>query len=352
MNKNSLSFTHTALRYLAIGGLPALLMVLFAWAGGWLTPSQLSAKSLVEVIEQGSGVHPGFRRNHAKGICVVGEFVSNGRASALSEATVFQKGVFPVIGRLAIAGGNPHAPDYGVPVRSFALEFRLPKGEQWRSGMNALPFFNVSTPQGFYALQVATRPDPATGKPNPQKVAEFLTHYPEAKPFFQWAKNHVLAASWAEEQYNSLNAFRFTNAENQSQYVRWSLVPHTPWQPISAAQQQDSNYLTEDMNHRLQQGPVVWDLLITLAQPGDPIDDATKAWPEDRQTLIAGSVVIHRSEAQQGGDCNNINYDPLILPKGISGSSDPLLSARSAAYAKSYHLRTSEEAHSLREKKA
>ena len=47
----------------------------------------------------------------------------------------------PVTGRLAFAGGNADAPDYAVPVRSMALLFQLADGEQWRTGMNAIPFF-------------------------------------------------------------------------------------------------------------------------------------------------------------------------------------------------------------------
>jgi len=51
---------------------------------------------------------------------------------------------------------------------------------------------------------------------------------------------------------------------------------------------------------------------------------------------------------QREGKCNDINYDPLILPDGIAASDDPLLNARSAAYAKSYNLRTREQSgHSL-----
>ncbi len=48
--------------------------------------------------------------------------------------------------------------------------------------------------------------------------------------------------------------------------------------------------------------------------------------------------------AQQDGACNDINYDPLILPDGIAASDDPLLNARSSAYAKSYNARTHEQA--------
>lgn len=352
MKRPDRAFAKKNLLLLLVGGIPAVLLLLFVWAGGWLTPNRLTANTLIEVLEKNGGVHPGFRRNHAKGVCVIGEFISNGKAATLSRATVFRPGSVPVTGRLAIAGGNPGAPDYAVPVRSFALAFTLPDGEQWRSGMNALPFFSVATPQGFYDQQIATRPLAATGKPDPQKMQAFMQAHPEAKPFFQWAKTHVLAASWAQEQYTSLNAFRFIDAHNQSHFVRWSLVPHAPWQPVSAQDKEDKNYLASDLKTRLAAGPLSWDLLITVARPGDPVNDATKAWPQENPSLVAGTVVIHKAEDQQGGACNNINYDPLILPDGIAGSDDPLLNARSAAYAKSFNQRTIEETRQGQEKRS
>lgn len=81
---------------------------------------------------------------------------------------------------------------------------------------------------------------------------------------------------------------------------------------------------------------------ITLANPGDPTNDASKAWPDDRTVLNAGTLVLESSQLQSNGECRDVNYDPLILPSGIEGSDDPLLVARSAAYAKSYLRRTSE----------
>lgn len=54
--------------------------------------------------------------------------------------------------------------------------------------------------------------------------------------------------------------------------------------------------------------------------------------------------MLDRVEAQDSGPCRDVNYDPTVLPQGIQVSGDPLLAARSAAYADSYLRRTSEEA--------
>lgn len=344
MTTPSFSGGQRLLRLAAVVAIPLLLLVLFLWAGGWLAPRPLSADKLVSVLQKSGGDHPGFRRNHAKGMCIVGEFSANGQGSALSRAALFAAGNTPVTGRLAIAGGNPNAPDYAVPIRSLALDFQLANGEQWRTGMNAMPFFPVSSVAGFYDLQVATLPDPATGKPDAQKVQAFVAKYPEIKPFFGWAKQYTPSSSWVSDRYNSLNAFVMTDAQGHPHRVRWSMVPHAAAEPMSAADKQNPLFLQQDLMQRVAQGALQWDLVITVAQPGDSSSNAATPWPADRQTVNAGTLTITRATPQQDGPCNNINYDPLILPDGISASDDPLLNARSAAYAKSYNLRTREEA--------
>jgi catalase len=40
--------------------------------------------------------------------------------------------------------------------------------------------------------------------------------------------------------------------------------------------------------------------------------------------------------SEDSGRCTAINYDPLVLPAGIEPSDDPLLSALSAVYTRSF----------------
>jgi catalase len=344
MNNQSLSTPQRIVRLAMIALIPLLLVALILWAGGWLTPGRLTSNKLVTALEQTGGNHPGYRRNHAKGVCILGDFSANGNASTMSRAALFTPGVTPVVGRFAISGGNPNAPDYAVPVRSMALAFYQKNGEQWRTGMNAMPFFPVNSVQGFYKLQIATLPDVKTGKPDPTKIQAFVQEHPEIKPFFAWAKQYVPSSSWASDRFNSLNAFNLIDAKGNSHLVRWSMVPHADYQPIAAKEKSDNNFLQNDLQQRLAQGPLKWDLIITVAGPHDKGNDATVAWSADRQTINAGTLTINQTTPQQQGACNDINYDPLILPNGISASDDPILNARSSAYAKSYNARTHEQA--------
>lgn len=324
----------------------AIVVIAFGYVGGWLAPHRLTPARIVNQFQANAGTFPGYRRNHAKGVCVSGYFESSGQAADYSVAQVFAaEQRTPVVGRFAIPGSNPYAPDSSVPIRSMALRFTLANGQQWRTGMNAMPVFPVSTPQAFYEQLQAQQPDPATGKPNPNKVAAFFAAHPETAAFRTWAKTAKPSASFATERYNSLNAFEFVDARGQRHAVRWSMVPEAIDAVDSAAPANDADYLAARLQQSLSQGELRWHLIITLANPGDPTGDATQVWPADRHVIDAGTLVLQATEPQESGPCRDINYDPLVLPHGIEASDDPLLPARSAAYADSYLRRTSEEAH-------
>lgn len=339
-----LGATATVLRLGVIGAVLAMAAGSFAYAGGWLSPGELTQARIIDQLERDNGVHAGFRRNHAKGVCVSGFFEGSGKASALSKAQVFAPGHIPVIGRFALAGGQPYAADAAVTVRSMALRFALPDGEEWRTGMNDIPVFAVNTPQGFYDQLVASRPDPATGKPDPAKMKAFLAAHPETVRAVALIKAATPSSGFADSTFNSLDAFRFVDADGVSTPVRWSTVPVGPVAPESPARtaETDKNYLFDDLIAEIGRHPLQWRLVVTVGQPGDPTDDATRAWPGDRRTVDAGTLTIDHIEGEATGPCRDLNFDPLVLPAGIEPSDDPLLSARSAAYAQSFTRRAGE----------
>ncbi|WP_044872945.1 catalase family peroxidase [Pseudomonas sp. LFM046] len=328
-----------ALIGLAVGGLAAG----FGYAAGWFDGDRLTPQRILDAFEANAGKFPGYRKNHAKGICITGYFESNGQAKRLSRASVFAPGLVPVVGRLAIGGSNPHAPDAGVPVRSMALLFQLPGGEQWRTAMNTPPVLPVSTPEAFYEQILASRPDPATGKPDPAKMQAFFAAHPESAAFRQWAQGAKPSNSFANVAYHSINAFRLVNDAGDTQYVRWSVQPESPFEPLGEAGQ-DPDFLRHDLQQRLVKAPLRWHLVLTLAEPGDPTNDASRPWPADRRQLDVGTLVVESAVPQNQGACRDINFDPLVLPDGIQASDDPILAARSATYALSFNRRTREGA--------
>lgn len=317
----------------------------FGYVGGWLAPDRLSPAKVIDVLQaNGGGAHPGFRRNHAKGICVAGYFESNGTLAPYSSSPLFGPGRTPFVGRFAVPGGNPYAPDSSVPIRSFALRFDLMDGEQWRTGMNAMPVFPVSTPEAFYEQQLAGQPDPATGKPDPERMKAFFASHPETTAFLAWVKTAKPSPSYATETYNSINAFYLRDTEGDRRAVRWRVVPEGAATAEGPAPDEKS-YLDGDLDRRLASGPLRWHLVMTFAAPGDPVNDAASVWPDGRKEIDAGTVVVASVTPQDAGACRDVNYDPTVLPRGIEVSDDPLLAARSAAYADSYLRRTAEEGH-------
>jgi catalase len=81
---------------------------------------------------------------------------------------------------------------------------------------------------------------------------------------------------------------------------------------------------------------------VTVAEPGDPTADPSKAWPPERRAIDVGTLVANKVIAEPDGPCREINFDPTVLPNGIQTSDDPFPSARSAAYSVSYNRRTAE----------
>lgn len=335
-----LSRTALVGRFGLIGVVVVILALAFAYVRAWLDPGRVTPTRVVDALQVSGGEHVGYRRNHAKGLCVSGWFESSGQLAGDSKAMVFAPGRTPVVGRFALPGVNPYAPDSSVPIRSLALRFTQADGQQWRTGTNSMPVFPVGTPEAFFASLQASRPDPATGKPNPVSQQAFYASHPEAGPFLAWVKTAKPSASYATEGYNGLNAFYLVTADGRRQAVRWALVPIGVTAAASAGEGAD--YLAQDLQQRLSAGRLRWALRMTFANPEDPVDDASKQWPQDRRTVEAGTLVLDKAVSQLDGPCRDINYDPTIVPDGIQISGDPLLPARSAAYADSYLRRTRE----------
>ncbi len=332
------------LRFAAVIVIVGVTAVLFAYAGGWFSPHALTPARFADRLEQVNGDHPGFRRNHAKGVCVSGWFDSNGQGATLSKATVFQQGRVPVVGRFSLGGGNPNQTDAVTTVRGLGISFMPTKGEEWRTAMINLPVFPFATPQAFYDQLLALAPDPATGKPDPARVQAFFAKYPESGKAIKVIKSEPPSSGFDNSTFNSLNAFRFINASGDTAWVRWSFVPVQPFEPINPAhpEESDTNYLFDALIAAVHQHPLQWHLIITIAQPGDPTDDATLPWPSDRKQVDVGTLTINQIKSDDTNPARDINFDPLVLPDGIAASDDPLLNARSAVYMRSFTRREGE----------
>ena len=340
-----LSVSSTLARLAGIGVVILLVVAGFLYLGGWFNPHERTPVSFVNGFDNVNGIHSGFRRNHAKGVCVAGFFDSNGNGTRLSKAVQFRTGRVPIIGRFSLGGGNPDVGDTPDAIRGLGLLFRLADGEQWRTAMINRPVFPFNTPQAFYDNLIASKPDPNTHKPDPKKMAAFVASHPEFAQAVKIFQSHPASSAFDNSTFNGLNAFRFINAADVSTPVRWSMVPVDAFKPADTDQSANpnKNYLFDDFIARIHSTPVQWRLILTVGQPGDPTDDATIPWPEDREHVDAGTLTLDEVEAEAPGNCRDINFDPLVLPVGIAPSDDPLLSARSAVYSQSFTRRAGEK---------
>src|ERR1700742_3565371 len=102
----------------AVGAFLAVDLGAVAYANNWIAPrAALVRRTIMDGFRRVYGPHPGFRRNHAKGVAVTGTFDSNGNGRDLSRATVFRPGQTQVLGRFSLSGGNPMMADAPAAAR-------------------------------------------------------------------------------------------------------------------------------------------------------------------------------------------------------------------------------------------
>jgi len=326
----------------AVAGFAAVDVGGFAYAGGWLRPDVLTPPRFADRFEHVYGRHDGFRRNHAKGLSATGSFVSSGAGAAICRAAVFQPGTVPLVGRFSLGGGLPDQADKPDTIRGLGLLFQPPNGQQWRTAMVNVPVFPDSTPRGFYERMLAFKPLPGTGKPDPQKTAAFLDRHPETVAAMKIIKQSPPSAGFADSTFYGLNAFWFTNSAGATVPVRWSVIPQDIGGANAPGPSLGRDYLFDDLIRTLAQWPLKWRLVLTVGEPGDPTNDATKPWPQSRRSIDAGTIAITAVQTEEAGNARDVNFDPLVLPDGITASDDPLPAARSAVYARSFTRRAGE----------
>jgi catalase len=304
-------------------------------------PKQVTAKDVVTALEGAYDVHPGERRNHTKGTCALGTFVGMAGASAYSRSTLFSGSAVPVVARFSLAGGNPTAPDAERSPRGMALEFRLPTGSLQHMTMINTPMFFASMPRTFLDKMLALKPDPATGKPDPEALKAFAASHPDSTGQAKFLTDNNPPKSYANSAYYGIHTFKFINKDNKTTLVRWRFVPQDGEKGLSNAElmSEPRDFLEQVLITRTQQGPVRWEMLLTIGEPGDPEDDPTILWPKERKEIKVGTLTISSAMNQEGAGCEKINYDPLVMADGIAATNDPILLFRSSSYALSFTKR-------------
>lgn len=300
-----------------------------------------TADQVVSALEKQNGVVQGERRNHINGICISGFFTGSKEAQAYSRSPLFSGTDIPVIGRFSLAGGNPKAPDFAKSPRGMALQFKLPDNNIHHFTMLNIPIFSAANPQTFLDAAIANTPDPATGKPDPAKQAEFRATHPDSKPLGEYMSKTNPPASYASSDFFSVHTFKAINRENQTTLVKWQFVPENGVKRLTDEQMTSSpaRFLDQDILDQSAKGPLRWNMILTIGQAGDEENNPTVYWPQDRKKIQAGVLTITKATPQKGADCEKLNFDPLVMGDGFAPTNDPILLFRSSAYAASFGKR-------------
>jgi catalase len=299
--------------------------------------AETDPEALVDALNAVFGKHDGARSAHSNGICVKGSFVPVDGAAQLSKAPHLSgKGPWPVIGRFSMGGGDPAAPNTQKDnARGLALHIDLGKDTTTDMVLISAPVFLAKTPEQFLNLlqTVATK--------DGDKIATFFKANPETTRQGEWLNARPVPASYATASYYGVHAFTLTNGEGKSQVVKWKVVPAGGEAALSddEAKAKAPDFYAPELKERLAKGPVQFDLMATLGEAGDPVDDPTALWPDDKRKMIkVGAISI--AALEDNATCDAGIFDPTLLVDGIEGpKDDKIFPIRSPAYAVSLSRR-------------
>jgi catalase len=303
------------------------------------------AEDLVEAFHGVSGgPHRGARAAHAKGVVCAGTFTASPDAARLTRAVHMQGDPVRVTVRFSNGNGNPTTHDGQRDGRGMAVKFYLPDGSRTDIVCVTLPCFFARIPEDLLEFTRVRTPDPATGEVDLEKVGTYLAAHPEALPAVQAAIGQGPPSSYGQCTFNSLHAFALVNSAEARRFARYRWQPQAGEAELEDAEAlaRSPDYLQEEMAERLAREPVVFDLVLRLADDGDDVNDPTVAWPEgEREEVRAGRLEITGLDQTRERDGDVLVFDPSRVTDGIELSEDPILHARPRAYSVSVAKRTS-----------
>jgi catalase len=312
-----------------------------AWLSGLalcLAADQPIEVQIVDAFNKVYGVHPGFRANHAKGIVAQGTFGASPDAASLSKANLFDGSTIPVTVRFSDSGGIPNIPDGTKRLpHGMAIKYHLKDGSETDMVLVSLKFFPVSNGPDFRDLLLAVAASPPNA-PKPTKLDLFFKSHPAAPAS---SASTSTPDSFADEQYNGIDAFVFVDKAGNRQPIRYIMAPEKLVHIDAAeAAKEPPDFLMNEITARLAKEPVTFHLKAQLAAPGDQTKDPTQPWPEDRKVVDLGVLTIDKIDPDSMEAEKKLLFLPGALTPGIEESDDPLIDVRDGAYVVSYGRRS------------
>ena len=290
------------------------------------------AEQLLAALDKLSGLHPGFRPAHAKGLMCSGTFTPAPEAARLTRAPHANRPSTPVTVRFSNSTGVPTIPD-NDPTRSgprgIGIRFHLADHVHTDIVAHSTNGFPVRTGEEFLEFLHAAA---AFGAGKPERLGSFLATHPNAKRFVETPK--PIPISFLRDAYFAVTSFTFTNADGQSRHGRFRIRPESGIEYLTddQAAAQSASFLVDEVALRLARGPERLGVHVQVAGEEDDPTDASVTWPDDRPEIPFGTVAMTSLVDDQVPDRRRIIFDPVPRVDGIDSSGDPLTEVRSDIY--------------------
>jgi catalase len=297
-------------------------------------PSALITDLLDVLDKLAGGMHPGFRPVHAKGLMYSGTFSPAPSAATLTRAPHAVRSTTPVTVRFSLSAGIATVADndpIGSSPQAISVRFHLAEHVHTDIIAHSVNGFPVRTGEEFLEFAralAASGPD----APTPPPATAFLAANPAAKAFVENPK--PIPTSFARQAYFAITAFKFTNAAGQSRFGRFRLHPEAGIEFLTAEQAatKTADFLSAELSEHLASGPARFRILVQLAEAVDVVTDATLVWPESREMVEFGTLVITERVDELAPERRKMIFDPIPRVDGIDSSGDPLIEVRSELY--------------------
>jgi catalase len=289
------------------------------------------SQQLLDALDALSGLHPGFRPVHAKGLMCSGTFTPSPEAARLTRAPHASRPSTSVTVRYSNAPGVPASQDNDLQSgpRGIAVRFHLGDHVHTDIIAHSLNGFPVRSGEEFLQFLHAAA---SAGAGKPEAFGSFLATHPHAKRFVETPK--PIPTSFAREAFFAVTSFKFTSAQGLSRHGRFRILPveGTEYLSTEEAAAKSGNFLFEEIGPRLARGPFQFGVLVQMAGPGDDVTDASVTWPDSREQVPFGTVTVTARIEDQAPQRRKIIFDPVPRVDGIESSGDPLTEVRSDLY--------------------
>ena len=296
----------------------------------------LSPQRAIDRFRAAFSPPPGYRTLHAKGRFYTGTFTATPEATELCRAGHLDGQPHEVTVRWSNAAGKPRS-DKNPDIRGMAVKFRLPDGTATDLLGQTSPRFPTDDPEVFVQLTEASE--------KPLTLPLFIARHPGvlatalSSARAKAVSSHV---TFAEVTFYPIHAYGWLDAAGHRTWVRYVFRPTATKGDRLEREFSGRDRLADEMDARLERGPVTHEMWVQVAGEGHDPHRATSVWSGARELLAGRVVVTAPLDDPEGGPMSGrpTVFDPSRVVDGIELSDDPILRFRPGAYSESVARRT------------